>query len=54
MSRNNTTTVKVSLEDVELIAWALYQLDKESLSHDQLDSLKRLEDRLSRAEDRVL
>ena len=54
MTRHNTTTVKVSLEDVELIAWALYRLDRGSLSNEQLDTLKRLEDRLARAEDRVL
>ena len=54
MSRHNTTTVKVSLEAIELIAWGLYRIDRESLSHDQRDTLKRLEDRLARAEDRVL
>ena len=54
MGRHNTTTVKVNLEDIELMAWALYRLDRGSLSNEQLDTLKRLEDRLARAEDRVL
>lgn len=54
MPRHNTTTIKVSLEDVETIAWAIYLLDKDSLSDGQIDNLKRLLDRLDRAEERLL
>lgn len=54
MPRADTTTIKVNLQDIETITWALYCLDKESLTHDQIQNLKRLEDRLVRAEERVL
>ena len=54
MTRHKTTTLKVSLADVETILWALYCLDKDSLDEVQRDNIKRLEDRLTRAEERVL
>ena len=54
MSSPKTTTVKVSLKDIETINWALYCLDRDTLSTDQQQNLKRLVDRLDRAEERVL
>ena len=54
MPRSNTTTIKVSLVDIEIINWALYCLDRDTLSSDQQDNLKRLVDRIDRAEERVL
>lgn len=54
MARPNMTTMKVSLQDIETIAWALYCLDKSSLSEGQQNGFKRLLDRLERAEERVL
>ena len=54
MTRSNTTTIKVNLEEVELLQWALYRLNRGSLDDRQLENLQRLDDRLSRAEDRVL
>lgn len=53
MARIRTTTVKVSLEDIETITWALYRLNKATLTQDQLDNIARLMDRLERAEGRV-
>jgi hypothetical protein len=54
MASPKTTTVKVSLEEIELLQWALYGLDRSSLNDRQLENLQRIDDRLSRAEDRVL
>ena len=54
MARSKTTTIKANLEEIELLQWALYRLNRGSLNDRQLENLKRLDDRLSRAEDRVL
>ena len=54
MTRSNTTTIKVNLEEVELLTWALFRLERRNLDDRQLENLERLGDRLSRAEDRVL
>jgi len=54
MTKHSTTTVKVSLMDIETINWALYCLDRDTLTTDQQQNIERLVDRLDRAEDRVL
>ena len=54
MTRHKTTTVKLNLEEIELLHWALYRLNRASLDQRQLENLERIDDRLSRAEDRVL
>ena len=53
MPRFNQTTIKVNLVEIELLRWALYKLDPEGLDDDDMDNLKRLLDRLDRAEGRV-
>ena len=54
MTRHKTTTIKLNLEEIELLHWALYRLNRSSLDKRQLENLERIDDRLSRAEDRVL
>ena len=54
MTRHNMTTVKVNLEEIELLFYALYKLGKGSLEPRQHENLERLKDRLARAENRVL
>ena len=54
MTRHKTTTVKLNLEEIELLQWALYRLNRSCLEQRQLEDLERIDDRLSRAEDRVL
>ena len=53
MSRKGTTTIKVNLEEIELLTYALYVFNRSQLSDRQVENLGRLEDRLARAEDRV-
>lgn len=54
MSDSKKTTVKVNLEEIELLFYALHKLGRGSLDPRQHENLERLKDRLARAEDRVL
>lgn len=54
MASPKTTTIKISLEDVELLTYALYVFNRDQLDERQRSTLNRLEDRLARAEDRLL
>ena len=54
MASPKTTTIKVSLEDVEMLTYALYVFDRSQLDDRQRGNMDKLEDRLARAEDRLL
>ena len=53
MSRSGTTTIKVNLEEIEMLSYALYVFDTSALNDRQVENIGRLKDRLSRAEERV-
>ena len=53
MPRANQTTIKLNCEEVECLLDAVYGLDTDNLTEDELATLYRMRKRLDRALDRV-